>query len=106
MIYKLLIEKYLNDLNTGVKIPKKDISGEWTEQHIQYQDILKCYCTLSVPRQVFLFKYNSLPQLETIPAEEKTEWKKFVNEIFPGTTPQFRLDAVKIIYTIGVLSNE
>lgn len=106
MITKKLIECYLNDLNTGLRVSKKDAEGNWTEERIQYQELLKTYCILSVPRMCFLSKYNSLPPIESFPAEEKKGWKQFMNEIFPGTTPQFRLEAVKIIYTIGVLSNE
>jgi hypothetical protein len=70
-----------------------------------YQESLKAMCTLRVPRMIFLDKYNSLPPIEAFEKADKDEWKKFVNDIFPNTPPKFRLDAVKIIYTVGVLTN-
>ena len=70
-----------------------------------YQQTIKFMCVGQVPRQLWLSKYKSLPPIEAFPQEEKKEWKKFVNEIFPEKPPEFRLDAVKIIYTIGVLTN-
>jgi hypothetical protein len=70
-----------------------------------YQESLKAICTLRVPRMLFLDKYKSLPPIEAFEKEDKDGWKKFVNEIFPRTPPQFRLEAVKIIYTVGVLTN-
>ena len=105
-IYKQLCEKLFADLNTGVRVMKKDAFGKWVESYQEYSHTLKSYCTLSVPKEVFLHKYKSLPPIETIPTEEKIEWRKFVNEAFPGTTPEFRLDALKIIYTIGIMSSE
>jgi len=70
-----------------------------------YQQALKFMCTASVPRQMFLNKYKEFPPIEAYPPEEKKEWKVFVNEVFPGTPPVFRLEAVKIIYVIGMLTN-
>ena len=70
-----------------------------------YQETLKALCTLRVPRMLFLDKYKSLPPIEAFEKEDKDEWKRFVNEIFPNTPPIFRLEAVKIIYTVGVLTN-
>lgn len=101
-----LRQKLINDLQNGVRIKKKDEHGFWYEQEIQYNDLLKHYCTATVPRNLFLQKYKSIPPIETMPPEEKTQWKKFVNEIFTGTPPEFRLEAVKIIYTIGIMSEK
>jgi len=99
-----LVERYLNDLQSGMKYPVK-ISGEWQHHYLSYQTILKAYCTLAIPRHVFLSKYKSVPPIETIDNEEKIGWRKFVNETFPGTPPEFRLEALKIIYTIGILTS-
>lgn len=71
-----------------------------------YQQSLKFMCIASVPRMMFLDKYKSLPPIEAYSPDEKKEWKLFVNEIFPGTPPTFRLEAVKIIYTIGIMTSE
>ena len=70
-----------------------------------YQAALKFMCTATVPSKLFLEKYKKLQPIETIEPEEKKKWKQFVNEMFPGTPPEFRLEAVKIIYCIGILSN-
>lgn len=95
-----LRDKFLDMLQTGVRHTFK---GETT--YLEYQTILKFMCTASVPRLLFLSAYQKLPPIEAYPREEKDEWKKFINEIFPGTPPAFRLEAVKIVYTVGVLSN-
>lgn len=92
--------KLLESLQAGISFTD---NGERKE--IGYQEILKFYCRAKVPRTLFLDKYKSLPPIEAYPVEEKQEWKKFVNEIFAGEPPQFRLEAVKIIYTIGILTN-
>lgn len=106
MIYDELISKFLNDLNNGIIVPKKDKSGNWIREYVPYQEVLKFYCTGTVARNAFLAKYKTLTPISDFPAEEKTEWKKFVNSIFPDKSPEFRLDAVKIIYCIGILSNQ
>ena len=102
-----LSKRLLKDLTDGLTRPVCDKkTGNYRWAYLSYQDILRTYCVLNIPRNIFLVQYKKLPPLETIDKEEKTEWKKFVNEIFPGTPPEFRLQAVKIIYTIGMLSNE
>jgi hypothetical protein len=103
-IYEELCKKFLDDLQAGVRVPRK-INGDWLEERIPYQQSLKGYCKNPIIKKVFLWKYKSLDPIESFSSEEKKEWKKYVNEIFPGTPPQFRLDAVKIIYTIGNLTS-
>lgn len=95
-----LRNRFLEMLQTGVRYP---YNGE--TKYVGYQDILKFMCTASVPRLLWLSDYKKLPPIEAFPKEEKDQWRKFVNDEFPGTTPEFRLAAIKIIYTIGVLSN-
>lgn len=67
------------------------------------EPILKVICNCVVPSKVILAKYKTIEPIETMGEKEKTEMKKYVNELFPGETPQFRLNACKIIYTIGTL---
>jgi hypothetical protein len=82
--YNILLEKYIEMFH---KEGEKVISG---------------FCKLKVPRDTFLNKYNSLPEkLENMDAEEKTKLKKYVNELFTGETPHFRIDACKIIFTLN-----
>lgn len=69
------------------------------------EQLIPVYCTLEIPRQIFLHKYKSLPPIEGIPEEEKIEWRKFVNNLFPGFSQSFRLDAIRIIYCLGTLTN-
>lgn len=57
----------------------------------------------SVSRMAFLSAYKRLPPLSEMPEKEKTEMKKYVNDLFKNETPQFRLEACKIIYCLGTL---
>lgn len=104
-IYSELCNAFLKDLQAGLFYRKKVSEEQWEEKYVGYSEILKAYCRNTVPRNVFLKQYQKLPPIESTPNEEKIEWRKFVNETFPGTTPEFRLDAIKIIYTIGNLTN-
>jgi hypothetical protein len=69
------------------------------------QKVLPILCTLSLPRTLFLSKYKILTPIEAFREDEKKQWKAFVHELFPDQSKEFKLDAVKIIYTIGVLTN-
>lgn len=69
------------------------------------QRALPFFCESTVAKRVFLSVYKTLPPIEGFPDEEKREWKKFVHELFPGKDVQFKLDAVKIIYAVGTLTN-
>ena len=42
-----------------------------------------------------------MPQLEELEETEKGYLKKLVNDLFKGETPQFRLEACKIIFTLN-----
>jgi hypothetical protein len=92
----------MSDLHSGIIVNKK-VDGEWSEEKVPYEETLKGYCMNVICKKVFLWKYKSMKPIEEFPSEEKTEWKKFVNELFPNTTPQFRMDAVRIIHTISNL---
>lgn len=104
-IYQHLIDCFLKDLEKGLTVLRCNENGQYSPHTIEYSSLLKFYCTGAVPKMVFLAKYKTFAPIETLTKEEKVEWKKFVNEAFPGTTPQFRLEAVKIIYTIAVLTS-
>lgn len=67
------------------------------------EPILKVICNCAVPSKVILEKYKTIAPIETMEEKEKKEMKKYVNELFPGETPQFRLNACKIVYTIGTI---
>ncbi len=69
------------------------------------EKVLKSFISQSIPRQSFLSAYKNLPPIEELPNEEKVGWRKYVNELLPNTTPEYRLEAIKILYTIGTLTN-
>ena len=50
-----------------------------------------------------LEKYKSLEPIEKMPEKEKKEMKKYVISLFPEKTPEEKVEACKIIYTIGTL---
>ena len=54
-------------------------------------------------RKCFLAAYEKLPPLSEMPEKEKIEMKAYINQLFKNETPQFRLDACKVVYTIGNL---
>jgi hypothetical protein len=54
--------------------------------------------------KVFLSVYKTLPPIEEMEKKEKDEMKKYVRDLFPNKTPEEKLNACKIIYTIGNLA--
>ena len=52
-------------------------------------------------KKLWLSKYKSLPPIEDMPEKEKKEMKSYVIAMFPTKTIEEKLNACKIIYTIG-----
>jgi hypothetical protein len=71
--------------------------------HEKGEAVLPILCSLSLPQTLFMSKYKSLPPIENLEPEEKTKMKKYVHEMFPGKDVEFKLQAAKIIYTVGSL---
>lgn len=69
--------------------------------HQKGEEIIKPLCTCAVPKKVMLWKYQYVHKLEDLPDEEKVWLKKYVWDMFPGSDPEFRLDACKIIFTLN-----
>lgn len=69
----------------------------------QGEEALKTICNLSLAQTLFMSKYKELPPIETLTPEAKLDMKKYVHAMFPGKTVEFKLQAAKIIYTIGTL---
>lgn len=65
------------------------------------EEYLKFICGSLVATTVFMSKYRKFPPIENLDQEEKTNLKKYVHELFPGKTIEFKLRAAKIIYTIN-----
>lgn len=51
--------------------------------------------------KVFLAAYKRLPPIEQMPEDEKKEMKAYVNDLFPEKNQEEKVNACKIIYTIG-----
>lgn len=56
-----------------------------------------------VSRLAFLSAYKELPPIEQMAEKENKEMKQFVIETFPDKTPEEKIEACKIVYTIGTL---
>lgn len=67
------------------------------------ESMLVAICNCAVPSKVVLEEYKKLPPIETMPEKEKVEMKKYVISLFPDKTPEQKVEACKIIYTIGTL---
>lgn len=87
---------FLRKLDEAKRIDADNNSnGEMAEEY------LKFLCGSTVARNLFMYRYKDFPALETLPAEEKTEMKRYVHNLFPGKPVEFKLQAAKIIYTVG-----
>lgn len=69
----------------------------------QGESVLIAICNCKVPSDVVLSAYKKLPPIELMPAKEKQDMKDFVNETFPNKTTEEKVNAAKVIYTIGSL---
>lgn len=57
----------------------------------------------SVSRVSFLSAYKHLPPIEEMEEKEKREMKSYIISLFPNKTTQEKLEACRIVYTIGNL---
>lgn len=57
----------------------------------------------SVSTKAFLSAYKKLKPIEEMPEIEKSEMKQYVRKLFKDKTPKEKLEACKVIYTIGTL---
>lgn len=69
--------------------------------HKQGEGIIPFLVNGAISKAAFLSAYKKLPPIEKMPNEEKHEMKQYARALFPNKTPQEKLDACKIIYTIG-----
>jgi hypothetical protein len=67
------------------------------------ESALKTIRNLSVPSEIILMKYKTLPAIESLGEKEKKELKRYVIDMFPEKAIAEKLKACKIIYTIGTL---
>jgi len=71
--------------------------------HATGEQIIPFFVNCSLPKQVWLSQYKKLNQIEMMPEKEKKEMKAYVNELFPSKSVEEKVEACKIIYTIGTL---
>lgn len=72
------------------------------EFHKNGESTLKAICNCVVPSKIILEKYKTLEvKLEDLPQKDKDELKAYVREMFPDKSPEEKMKAAKIIYTIG-----
>lgn len=64
---------------------------------------LKFFVESTVPSLFFLIIYKGLKPIEEMPEPEKTDFKKYVIEMFPDKSTEEQVKAAKIIYTISQL---
>jgi hypothetical protein len=57
----------------------------------------------TISKMSFLSAYKHLPPIESMPEKEKKEMKMYVINLFPYKTTAEKMEACKIIYTIGTL---
>ncbi len=82
----------------------KELVKYYLEYFQQYgEPAIKTICNCVVPNKIILEEYKKLPPIEQMPEKEKSEMKKYVIEMFPEKTPEQKVEACKIVYTIGTL---
>lgn len=69
--------------------------------HAEGEKVLPVLCSLALPRKLFLSKYADFPPIETLPDDQKKDMKRYVHDMFTGKSVEFKLEAAKIIYTLG-----
>lgn len=73
---------------------------------INGEPVLKALINSDVPRKIVVERYERFPKeqrLETMSSKDKKELWEYVKELLPHGTKQQRLDAAKVVFTIGTL---
>ena len=69
--------------------------------HKQGEPVIRCFCTLSVPRMVFLEKYKNVEPIENLPDDEQKVLAGYIDEMFPDADEKFKTDARKVVFTLN-----
>ena len=84
--------------------PAESLRRYWIEEFNKFgEQVLSFQCNSSLMKSLWLNKYKELPPIETMAEKEKKEMKAYIISMFPNKTPEEKLDACRIIYTIGTL---
>jgi len=74
----------------------------WINRFNRYgEQVLPFQVNSSLMRKLWLSKYKELPPIEEMPEKEKKEMKAYIIAMFPEKTIAEKLEACKIIYTLG-----
>lgn len=71
--------------------------------HQKGEGIIPSFVNNKIPNNAFLSAYKYLEPIEKMDEKEKIEMKQYVCKLFPNKSPKDKLNACKIIYTIGNL---
>lgn len=66
------------------------------------EQVLPFQVNSTLMSKLWLSKYKTLPPIEEMPEKEKREMKAYIISMFPEKTIEEKLNACKIIYTLGV----
>ena len=84
--------------------PCEEIRQFWIGKfHAIGEPMIPLFVNCSLPRQLWLSKYKTIPPIEQMPDHEKKEMKAYVIAMFPDKSIEEKLEACKIIYTVGTL---
>lgn len=84
--------------------PAESLRQYWIEEfNKQGESVLKFQVNSSLMSRLWLAKYKELPPIESMPEQEKKEMKQYIISMFPEKSTKEKLDACKIIYTIGTI---
>lgn len=82
--------------------PCEELRQFWiTRFHERGEEIIPFFVNSTLSRQLWLNKYKELPPIEQMDEKEKKEMKQYVIALFPNKTTAEKLEACKIIYTVG-----
>jgi hypothetical protein len=84
--------------------PCESIRQFWVGEFNKFgEQVLPFQCNSTLMRSLWMNKYKELPPIEEMPEKEKKEMKTYVISMFPNKTIEEKLEACKVIYTIGTL---
>lgn len=82
--------------------PAESVRQFWIERFNRYGErVLPFQVNSSLMKKLWMSKYNEFPPIEEMPDKEKKEMKAYVISMFQDKTIEEKLEACKIIYTIG-----
>lgn len=71
--------------------------------HAKGEEMIPFFVNCRLPKMILLATYEKLLPIETMPDKEKKDMKAYVNQMFPNKTIEERVEACKIIYTLGTI---